>query len=424
MRMSKSKLEYQPERRDFIKLGMAAWAVAGVSSMTWGVSALASEHKKYPKHYFKFHTTPATILDFGLTPDQEARAKELHASLHIFDSEPEVDWYDGLYDNMLSGGARGVGGSFTVDAFPWGKAHGFTDPAEIEIKKEDWWTLKTITANIDFIREKEISEGKSMLCLNSADIKKAASAGKVGLMPDAQNGYYIGNQLNNIKVAYDLGIRRTQIAYNRGGLLASGCMDPRDGGLKTFGKECIQVMNEIGMLVDVGHSSPLTMWDAIDASSKPITCSHAGLRTIAPKNPRTHTDKGLKKLADNGGVFGVVGSPSTFLPSMPQMADVKDYIRCIKYAVDLMGIDSVGFALDQVQALSFKEFLTSPDWPPEAVKSVNVELWPWSDGFKGMENQSGYPNLTRGLIASGYSDEDIAKIMGGNHLRLIQEVIG
>jgi len=419
MKQKQDQSKLHSGRRDFIKLAATAFATAGAGSMLWSANSFAGQ-KTIPK----YHKAPATVLDFGLTPDQEARAKELHAKLFIFDSEPEVDWFDGLFDNMLAGGARGVGGSFTIDAIPWAKVRGFTEVEKILLTKQDWWTMRTIADNIDFIKEKEKTEGKCMLCLDSADLDKAAKAGKVALMPDAQNGFYIGNQLDNVRKGYDLGIRRTQLAYNRGGTLASGCMDPRDGGLKTFGKECIAVMNEVGMLVDVGHASPLTMWDAIDVSTKPITCSHAGLRGISPKNPRTHTDEGLKKLADSGGVFGVVGSPGTFSPDLPQYADVKDFVRCIDYAVNLIGVDSVGFALDQVQAPSMAEFLTSPDWPPEAVESVNVELWPWSDGFKGMENHSGYPNLTRGLIASGHSDEDIIKIMGTNHMRLIKEVIG
>ena len=422
-------------RRTFMgysAMGAMAAGLTGIVSScrpkegTTEMAAPAAEavKKEYPKYYFPYHNKPATVIDYGLTPEQEARAKELHASLYVFDSEPEVDWFEGLYDNFLAGGSRGVGGSMTIDAIPWAKVHGFEDPNEIEIQKKDWWTLETIAANMDFIREKENSGGKMKVCLNYADILQAAEEGKVALMPDAQNGYYIGNQLDNIRKAYELGIRRTQLAYNRGGCLASGCMDPRDGGLKAFGKESIEVMNEINMLVDVGHSSPLTMWDAIDVSSKPITCSHAGLRAISPKNPRTHTDEGLKKLADNGGVFGVVGSPGTFGPDLPQYSDVPAFLKCIEYAVNLIGEDAVGFALDQVQAPSFPEFLTSPDWPPSAVKSVNVELWPWSDGFKGMENHSGYPNLTRGMIAMGWSDDRIRKVMGGNHMRLIKEVIG
>lgn len=425
------------DRRNFLGLAAMGAAAVGIGSLTScnskeetaGTDAKipapkAAVKKDYPKHYYPYHTKPATVIDFGLTPDQEARAKELHSKIVIFDSEPEVDWFDGLYDNMLAGGAKGVGGSMTVDAFPWAKVHGYEDPSELEIKKSGWWTLETVAENMEFIKELEKTEGKMKLCLNHDDILQAAAEGKVALMPDAQNGYYIGNQLDNIRKAYDLGIRRTQLAYNRGGCLASGCMDPRDGGLKTFGKESIEVMNEVGMLVDVGHSSSLTMEDAIDVSSKPITCSHAGLRAISPKNPRTHTDDGLRKLVDNGGVFGVVGSPSTFGPELPQYTDVPAFLKCIDYAVNLLGEDAVGFALDQVQAPSMPEFLTSPDWPAEAVKSVNVELWPWSDGFKGMENHSGYPNLTRGMIAMGWSDERIMKVMGGNHMRIIKDVIG
>jgi len=417
------------KRRNFIKtVGAAGVGIVAASGLLPAAAvastpnAKGSSSKAYPKHYFPYHTKPATVIDFGLTPEQEERAAALHKKLVIFDSEPEVDWFDGLFDNMLAGGARGVGGSFTIDAINWAKMHGFEK--NLEVTKRDWWTMKNIRENVDFIRGKEQTEGKSMICLTVADIEKAVAAGKVAMMLDAQNGFYIGNQLDNIDEAYGYGIRRTQLAYNRGGTLASGCMDPRDGGLKVFGQECIGRMNDIGMLVDVGHSSPLTMWDAIDASEKPISCSHAGLRAISPKNPRTHTDEGLKKLADNGGVFGVVGSPSTFGPDLPQYSDVPAFLKCIDYAVNLMGEDSVGFALDQIQAPSMKEFLTSPDWPPEAVKSVNVELWPWSDGFKGMENHSGYPNLTRGMVGMGYSDEKIIKIMGQNHMRLIGEVVG
>lgn len=407
------------KRRTFIEMTAAGMALASLSS---AAVAGSGAKREYPKNYFPYHNKPATVIDFGLTPEQEARARELHSSLFVFDSEPEVDWFDGLFDNMLAGKAAGVGGSFTIDALNWGKVHGFEE--DLEITKRDWWTMQNIEDNVVFIRGKEKTEGKSMICLNSADLEKAAATGKVAMMLDAQNGFYIGNQLDNIDVAYKLGIRRTQLAYNRGGGLASGCMDPRDGGLKTFGAECIGRMNDIGMLVDVGHSSSLTMSDAIDVSEKPITCSHAGLRSISPKNPRTHTDEGLKKLAEHGGVFGVVGSPSTFGPELPQYSDVPAFLKCIDYAVNLLGEDSVGFANDQVQAPSMTEFLTSPDWPPEAVASVNVELWPWSDGFKGMENHSGYPNLTRGMIGLGYSDDKIRKIMGGNHMRLIKEVIG
>jgi microsomal dipeptidase-like Zn-dependent dipeptidase len=200
-------------------------------------------------------------------------------------------------------------------------------------------------------------------------------------------------------------------------------MEPRDGGVTKWGARVIGKLNDLNMLVDTAHCSSQTLLDAIEISEKPISCSHAGMRSIAPNNPRTHTDQGLKKLADSGGVFGVVGVPGTLVPGSDK-ATVADYINAIDRAVKLMGIDHVGFALDQPKAPSSAEWFTAPDWPPEAVAAVSVTAWPWTDLFLGLENQSGYINMTRGLVAKGYSDDDIRKVMGGNDMRLVKEVIG
>jgi membrane dipeptidase len=91
-----------------------------------------------------------------------------------------------------------------------------------------------------------------------------------------------------------------------------------------------------------------------------------------------------------------------------------------------VGIDHVGFGTDLILAASLEEIFTAPEWGAAAQESVGVSesVWPWSNGHKGMENNSGYPNLTRGLVARGHSDDAIAKIMGGNILRLIEERIG
>jgi membrane dipeptidase len=132
------------------------------------------------------------------------------------------------------------------------------------------------------------------------------------------------------------------------------------------------------------------MIDAIKASSQPIVCSHAGLRSVSPKNKRTHPDDALKKFADSGSVLGLVGSPRVLAADVPDKPDVKMFVASID----------------------------------RAVENVGVGHWPWPDLFIGMGNHFGYPNLTRGLIALGYKDEDIAKIMGGNFLRIVEEVIG
>ena len=213
-----------------------------------------------------------------------------------------------------------------------------------------------------------------------------------------------------------------QLTYNRTVPAGTGCMEPRDGGLTLFGREVVERLNELGMLVDTGHCSPNTVIDAAAVSSKPIACSHAGLRSVAPAIRRTQPDAALRKLAETGGVFGVVSFPGTLVNA--DRCTVADYAANIEIAVNLMGIEHVGFAMDHVTGASLQEILTAPEWPRQAAKDVGVTFWPWSDGHLGLENHTGYPNLTRALVARGYKDDDIRKIMGGNWIRLIRDTIG
>lgn len=372
--------------------------------------------------YHKFLGKPATVIDFGLTPGQEERARQLHKTLLVFDGIPEVGYYDGLLDDLLRSGCASPCGSYTIDALPHDVVNGLEK--DLLIRPEDWWARQTIDDNLAFMDEMVKYKGdQMMICTSYADLMKAKETGKVGMMLDCQNTQFIRNDLKQIDIYYGKGIRRIQLSYNQQMQTATGCMEPRDGGVTKWGARVIGKLNEVGMMVDVAHCSSLTLLDAIDISEKPITCSHAGMRAIAPDNPRTHTDEGLKKLADNGGLYGVVGVPGTLVAGS-ETATVGDFVNALDRAVNLMGIDNVGFSTDQPKSPSLKEWFTSPDWPPEAAKSVSVSAWPWTDMIKGMENQSGYLNLTRGLVAKGYSDANIRKIMGGNWLRFIKEVIG
>jgi membrane dipeptidase len=123
-------------------------------------------------------------------------------------------------------------------------------------------------------------------------------------------------------------------------------------------------------------------------------------------------------------VFGVISTPGALTGE--SRCSVVDYLDNIDRAVNVAGIDHVGVGSDFVIASSLEQILDGPDWSAAERERVGVaiDVWPWSDGHIGMENSSGYPNLTRGLVARGYADADIAKIMGSNWLRLIRETIG
>lgn len=373
------------------------------------------------KPWYKSMTRPATVIDFGLTKAQEERAKELHKKIIVMDTLIECSWYPGMLNNMQKGGL--TAGSFSIGTAGLEHWQGRTE--NLTGRPEDWWTAETLFKDISFVHQKvKEHSDEIMLCTSAADVRKAKAENKIGFMLDVQNANFLGNEPHNLEYFYNLGLRRLQLTYNRQNFAGSGCMDTQNSGLSIWGKELVERLNQQNMLVDTGHCKPATLNDAIDASSKPIACSHAGMSSRV-NNPRSHPDKVLKKLADKGGFFGIVSTPGA-LNETP-FCTVKDYVDTIEAAVNLCGIDHVGFGTDFILGGSLEEILNAPEWGQKAAEASGVQgdtMWPWSDGHKGMENNSGYPNLTRGLIAKGYTDDEIAKLMGGNYLRLLEDTIG
>ena len=360
-----------------------------------------------------------TVIDFGLTPEQEQRAGDLHDSLIVFDSLMECSWYDEFIDNCVKGG--GTAGNLSIGITGM---HNFTEGGTST--KENWWSWQALVNDLagfpDIVRK---HSDRIIQCDTAADISTAKAEGKVGLMLGTQNTVFMDRDLDRLNMAYNMGLRIVQLTYNTINFLGAGAMEKEEAqfGLSALGESAVARMNELGMLVDTGHSSSPTLMAAIDASSKPIACTNAGVRSVC-NQPRSQADEALKKLADHGGVFGVVSTPQALNGQV--RCTVHDYLDSIEYAINLMGIDHVGFGTDFVIPASLAQILAAPEWGREAVERVGDfdMVWPWSDGHEGMENNAGYPNLTRGLVARGYSDEDIAKVMGGNWLRLIGETVG
>ncbi|MDV7145653.1 membrane dipeptidase [Tropicimonas sp. TH_r6] len=368
-------------------------------------------------------------FDFGLSAAQEERAVDLHKRLTIFDSLIEVTWYDNFIENVQKGALNsGATGSLTLGAAGLKNWRGKGE--EVVADPQYWWKPESMVEDIGLLQQMEREDDKFMICYNAADLRKAKAEKKVGIMINTQNTLLFGNYLERIDQMYRIGLRITQLSYNNQNLVGSGCAEKREAGVSVFGADVIARMNEVGMLVDTGHCMSTTVSDAIDISSKPIACSHAGIRSHTPDVNRTIEDDVLKKLADSGGVFGMVGQPGPI--SGTDYCDVGQYVDAIDKAVNIMGVDHVGFGLDHYQRTSLKTILTAPEWNPDlaarALGSAEADtdsfVDPSSDGFAGMENNSGYLNLTRGFVKKGYSDEEIVKVMGGNFIRLIEEVIG
>jgi membrane dipeptidase len=344
-----------------------------------------------PEHPYMLK--PASVVNFGLNAAQEVRAQQLHKDIIVFDSLMECSWYDGMVDLCKRGGATAGNLSLGITDM-----HGMLKGDTFGLNQ--WWSWDSLVNDLRALLDVVQSHSDDlMICLNGDDIRAAKKNGRIGLMPGVQNTEFLGKDIGRLSKAYHKGLRIVQLTYNRVNFVGSGCMEngAAQYPLSRFGEEVVGELNQLGMLVDTGHSSTATLLAAIDVSEKPIACTHAGVRSMVDQ-PRSHTDEALIKLADNGGVFGILSTPGAL--NGKDKCTVHDYLDSIEYAINLIGVDHVGFGTDFVLPASLDQILDGPDWSDAEREMVGVSLdvWPWSDGHKGMENNSGYPNLTRGLV--------------------------
>ncbi|MFK7957565.1 MAG: dipeptidase [Lysobacterales bacterium] len=356
------------------------------------------------------------MFDPGLTPEQEQRAADLHRDLVVIDMLTESSLPENLFQNMLAGGL--TCGSFTIGTAGLKRFHDGILPHH-----EHWWSRQSTVEDLSLMQGLLADPGNDAIHITSAaDIRRAKAEGKVGVLLNVQNSICIGTDIDHIDFFYHLGLRVIQLTYNLQNFVASGCLEDPKKMLSNFGIEAIGRMNERGMLVDTGHTGEGSILHAVAVSEKPIACSHAGLAALSsPDNPRVVSDKALRAIAEKGGVFGLTAIPGMLTGGLRCTLD--DWVDHLQHAINTIGINGVGIGSDFIAGASLAQIATSPDWKGKEVPT-SLEVWPVCDGHEGFENHAKYGNVTRALVARGYSDSDIAKLMGGNWLRLIEDTIG
>ncbi|MNW54511.1 Membrane dipeptidase [compost metagenome] len=257
--------------------------------------------------------------------------------------------------------------------------------------------------------------------LTAEDIRKAKRDGRVAGIVTAQETDALGTHLELLDVLYNFGLRILQLTYNNQNLLGSGCAEQADGGLSNYGVRFIGRMNQLGIIVDTGHCGKRTTLDACKISSAPVIASHTGAAAIYP-HMRCKSDDELMAIANTGGVIGIFAMP-WFVHEDPNDTTLDHVLDHIDYVVRLVGADHVGIGTDWP--------MSDLDWSLIYFKEqIAPKLGfakgdgPSTETVKGLEKYSYFINFTRGLVARGYSDEDIAKIMGGNWLRVFEQICG
>ena len=267
-------------------------------------------------------------------------------------------------------------------------------------------------------------------CKTVRDIHDAAENGKVALVLCLESATPIENELDRIDVLHGIGVRSMGICYSESNMLGGGMGETRlDSGLTDFGYDAVKRMNKVGILVDVGHTNDRTAIETIEASDKPVYNSHSGPAAIAQGH--TTGDEVLHVFAESDGLIAVGGAGRGLRTRKNPVGSIESYMECVEYCIDLMGIDHVGCGPDTLygdhQGLYeywYARKLGKHDRPGRKVE----EPFPVPEGVadpgyvKGLENPNEFVNIARWMIKHGYSDGEIAKIIGLNALRMLEKV--
>jgi membrane dipeptidase len=262
------------------------------------------------------------------------------------------------------------------------------------------------------------------------DVERIHKAGRIASLIGIEGGRQIGGSLPALRQFYRLGARYMTLTHNQTTEWAdSGTDDPKHDGLSPFGVEVVREMNRLGMLVDLSHVSPATMKDAIAASLAPVIFSHSDVSAINP-HPRTVPDEVLRLLPANGGVIMI-----TFVPTFLTAGDWAWGRERLAQEARLKSLYS--FSKARVEA-ELKQWEAVHPAPPVRVSDVadhiehaariagydHVGIGGDLDGIDrtvvGLGAADGYPLLFAELIRRGWSDDNLAKLAGGNVLRAMR----
>jgi membrane dipeptidase len=353
------------------------------------------------------------MLDTHLdTPVHFGRAGWDITKRHSFaDDLSQVD-----YPRMVAGG---LDGGFFVIYTPQGPLNrqGFAGA-------RDWALAREV-----HIREMVAAHpDKFALALRAEDARAIKDAGKRFVFQSMENSYPLGDDLGLLETFYRLGVRMAGPVHFGVNQFADSATDtPRWNGLSPLGKKWVTEMNRLGMVIDASHASDAVFDQLLLLSKTPIILSHSGCKAIFD-HPRNLDDDRIRRLAEAGGVIQINSVYLQAHAASPQMGLIEDRMEVIdQLSVDeqarLIADHQRAAATDDRPRANFDMFMANLEHALAIAGVDHVGIgadWDGGGGVAGMEDVADLPKVTASLKQAGYNDADIAKIWGGNALRLVQ----
>jgi membrane dipeptidase len=284
-------------------------------------------------------------------------------------------------------------------------------------------TIRDIAKTDAAVRENSVDLLK---VYTAADILRAKSERKIGLIYGFQNAAMVGDDASRVDIFAGLGVRVVQLTYNPANKLGDGSMAPENRGLTPFGREVVERLNSQRVMVDLSHSGEHTCLDAARASKQPISINHTGCRALVDF-PRNKTDAELRLVASKGGFVGIYFMP--FLNKTGHAA-AADVVAHIEHAVNVCGEDVVGIGTDgDVTTIDdLHTYMTALAKEHEDRVKAGIsaagegpDTLPFVVDLRGVNQFYALADL---LQKKGYTPSRIEKILGGNFVRYAKDIWG
>ena len=278
---------------------------------------------------------------------------------------------------------------------------------------------------------------------NTEELQSAVNQNKIAALIGLEGGHQIEDDLNKLDSLYNRGVRYITLTWNNSTQWATSASDEtkKDGdlnsegkkGLTKFGKQIVNKMNELGIMIDISHVGEQTFWDVIANTKKPIIASHSSVYNICP-HPRNLKNDQIKAIAKNGGVIQI-NFNSGFLDSTVGKKE-DEFLKKHKAEIDSLKLSGVNpYLAEELMYPKYyqeSEELKAPfnlviEHIEYIIKLVGVDYVGIGSDYDGivlppkqLNDVTKYPLITKALIEKGYNEKDIAKILGGNILRVLK----
>ena len=350
----------------------------------------------HPETYILRNSTEMLpIFEWLISESAEFKqAKKLHSKILTLDSHCDTPMFFPQGINFASRDPK-----ILVDLHKMTEGHldASIMVAYLEQKERDEASLESATAKANqILTQIEEMVAKNCTAIDIAytpdDLWQLKKDGKRAIMLGIENGYAIGKDIRNVEAFRKRGVVYMTLCHNGDNDICDSARGNHEhGGVSEFGKQVIEEMNRVGMMVDLSHAGEESFYDALQISKTPIVCSHSSARALCD-HPRNLTDEQMRALAKAGGVAQVTLYHG-FLRKQAE-ATILDAIEHLNHMVNIMGIEHVGIGTD----------------------------FDGDGGIRGCASASELINFTRRLLRERYTEEQIQMIWGGNFLRVMQQV--